>query len=251
MTKTETAEKKKPEEKKKRDHGLFREYFELIAETAVFVFFVMTFVVQAFQITTGSMEPTLLVGDFLLVNKLVYAPTVLPIEKKILPHRDLRRQDIIVFKFPNDLTKDYVKRVIGLPGDTLEIRDKTVFINGKPLDEKYKVHITPEVYSRSGISGSSTTTEIQLDNINRDNFGPLVVPAGHVFAMGDNRDNSFDSRFWGPLPIENIKGRPWLIYFSYRADKDTYVRTSFSDRIKKIVSFLPRARWRRILKVIH
>lgn len=251
MTKTQDTAPKKSEAKKKRDHGLFREYFELIAETAVFVFFVMTFVVQAFQIPTGSMEPTLLVGDFLLVNKLAYAPTVFPFEKAILPHRDIQHRDIIVFKFPNNLTQDYVKRVIALPGDTLEIKDKQVYINGKPQEEKYKVHIFPEVYSRNGMSGSSTTTEYQLDNINRDNFGPLVIPAGHVFAMGDNRDNSFDSRFWGPLPIDNIKGRPWLIYFSYRADRDTYQRTSLSDRIKKIVSFLPRARWRRMLKIIH
>ncbi len=250
MTKPEETEKK-PAAKKKRTHGLFREYFELIAETAVFVFFVMTFVVQAFQIPTGSMEPTLLVGDFLLVNKLVYAPTVYPFEKKILPHRDLKRQDIIVFKFPNDLTKDYVKRIIGLPGDTLEIKDKQVTINGRPLEEKYKVHIFPEVYSRNGVSGSSITTEVQLDSINRDNFGPITVPPGHVFAMGDNRDNSYDSRFWGPLPIEYIKGRPWLIYFSYRAERDSYQRTGLADRLKKIVSFLPRARWSRILKVIH
>ena len=250
MTKPEESAKKKTE-KKKRDRGLFREYFELIVETAVFVFFVMTFVVQAFQLPTGSMDPTLLVGDFLLVNKLVYAQTVLPVEKVILPHRNLKRGDIVVFKYPNDLTKDYVKRVIGLPGETLEIKDKQVFIDGRPLQEKYKVHIYPEVYSRNGVSGSSMTSDYQLDNINRDNFGPITVPAGHIFAMGDNRDNSSDSRYWGPLPLDNIKGRPWLIYFSYKADTDAYQRTSFSDRIKKIVSFLPRARWRRLLKVIH
>jgi len=251
MTKTEETTKKKPESKKKRDRGVFREYFELIAETAVFVFFVMTFVVQAFQIPTGSMEPTLLVGDFLLVNKLVYAHSDFPLEKAILPHRDLKRGDIVVFKYPNDLAKDFVKRVIGLPGETLEIKDKQVFINGRPLEEKYKVHIYPEVYSRNGMSGSSTTTEYQLDNINRDNFGPIVVPAGHIFAMGDNRDNSSDSRYWGPLPLDNIKGRPWLIYFSYKADRDSHLRTGFGDRIKKIVSFIPRARWGRILKVVH
>ena len=251
MTKPEDAAKKKADKKKKRDRGLFREYFELIAETAVFVFFVMTFVVQAFQIPTGSMEPTLLVGDFLLVNKLVYANTALPLEKTILPHRNLKRGDIVVFKYPNDLTKDYVKRVIGLPGETLEIRDKQVFINTKPLEERYKVHIYPEVYSRNGMSGSSTTTEYQLDNINRDNFGPVIVPAGHIFAMGDNRDNSSDSRYWGPLPLDNIKGRPWLIYFSYKADRNAHLRTSFGERVKKTVSFLPRARWRRILKVVR
>lgn len=251
MTKTQEETPKKKDGKRKRDRGVFREYFELIAETAIFVFFVMTFVVQAFQIPTGSMEPTLLVGDFLLVNKLVYAHTVFPFEKTVLPHRDLKRQDIVVFKWPNDLAKDYVKRVIALPGETLEVKDKRVFINGQPLEEKYKVHIDPQTYSRNGMSGFSTSSQYQLDNMNRDNFGPLVIPPGHVFAMGDNRDNSSDSRYWGFLPIDNIKGRPWLTYFSYKADKDPHLRTGLGDRLKRIASFLPRARWRRILKVVR
>ena len=211
----------------------------------------MTFVVQAFQIPTGSMETTLLVGDFLLVNKLVYAHTVFPFEKTILPHKDLKRQDIIVFKFPNDLTKDYVKRVIALPGDRFEVREKQVFVNGQPLEEKYKNHIDPQTFSRNGMSGSSMSSEYQMEFINRDNYGPLTIPPGHVFAMGDNRDNSSDSRYWGPLPLDNIKGRPWLIYFSYKSDRDPHLQTSFGDRLKRIVSFLPKARWRRILRVIH
>src|SRR5512137_719102 len=122
-------------DKNKRERSTFREYFELIAETAVFVFFVMTFVVQAFQIPTGSMEPTLLVGDFLLVNKFVYANTESPIDRALLPRRAIRRQDIVVFKYPNELNRDYVKRAIGLPGETVEIKNKQVFIDGKPLEE--------------------------------------------------------------------------------------------------------------------
>ena len=132
--------KEKPVEKRKRTKSVFREYFELIAETAVFVFFVMTFVVQAFQIPTGSMEPTLLVGDFLLVNKFVYDNGTRRSTGPLLPRRDIKRQDIIVFKYPNELSKDYVKRVIGLPGEKLEVRNKQVFINDQPLDEPYKVH---------------------------------------------------------------------------------------------------------------
>src|SRR5512143_2179369 len=120
-------------EKKKRDKSLFREYFELIAETAVFVFFVLTWVVQAFQIPTGSMEPTLLVGDFLLVNKFVYSNTDSAIDRALLPRRAIRRQDIVVFKYPNELNRDYVKRAIGFPGETVEIKDKTVLIDGKPI----------------------------------------------------------------------------------------------------------------------
>lgn len=231
------------EEKKKRTKSVFREYFELIAETAVFVFFVMTYVVQAFQIPTGSMEPTLLVGDFLLVNKLIYANTISPIEEKILPRRNIRRQDIIVFKWPNDLTKDFVKRAIGLPGEKLEIKNKQVYINDRPLEEKYKVHSDSDIRSANDASN--------YGNDPRDNFGPVIVPEGHIFAMGDNRDNSDDSRFWGFLPLNNLKGRPWLIYFSYQAERDAYQKTSFRDRLKKLVNFLPKARWRRILKVIR
>jgi len=231
------------QEKKKREKSVFREYFELIAETAVFVFFVMTFVVQAFQIPTGSMEPTLLIGDFLLVNKLVYASTASSIEEKILPRKAIRRQDIVVFKWPNDLAKDFVKRVIGLPGEKIEIKNKQAFVNDKPLDEKYKVHNDSQIISKNDY--------YHYDDTIRDNFGPVTVPAGHIFVMGDNRDNSADSRYWGFLPLTYVKGRPWMIYFSYRAERDAYLKTSLKDRLKKLVNFLPKARWRRILKVIH
>jgi signal peptidase I len=217
--------------------SVFREYFELIVETAVFVFFVMTFVVQAFQIPTGSMEPTLLVGDFLLVNKLVYAAAPTGLEQTVLPRRAIRRGDIVVFKYPNDLTKDYVKRAIGFPGETLEIKDKRVFINGAPLDEPYAHHSESLVMP----AGSDA----------RDNFGPVTVPAGSVFAMGDNRDNSQDSRYWGFLPESYIKGRPWTIYFSYKAESDAYQKTGIGDRLKKLINFLPKARWSRLFKVVR
>jgi signal peptidase I len=237
------VEAKKKKGAKKRDRSVFREYFELIAETAVFVFFVMTFIVQAFQIPTGSMEPTLLVGDFLLVNKLVYTNTDNPIDKLFLPRRPVRRQDIVVFKYPNELAKDFVKRVIGLPGETVEIRNKQVFINDKPLEEKYKVHNDSQVIGKSDY--------YQYSDSIRDNYGPVNVPAGHIFVMGDNRDNSADSRYWGFLPETYLKGRPWLIYFSYKAERDAYLKTGLRDRLKKIVSFIPRARWNRFFKIIH
>jgi signal peptidase I len=232
-----------PKEKKPRDKSLFREYFELIAETAVFVFFVMTFVVQAFQIPTGSMEPTLLIGDFLLVNKLVYTnpPTIL--EKTILPRRDIRRQDIVVFKYPKELNKDYVKRVIALEGEKLEIRDKQVYINDQPIAETYKVHNDSRVFAKDGY--------YHYDDAIRDNFGPVVVPPGHCFAMGDNRDSSYDSRYWSFLPMSYVKGKPWVIYFSYRAERDAYLKTSFGERVKKFATFLPKARWGRMLRIIH
>jgi len=230
-------------EKKPREKSLVREYFELIAETAVFVFFVMTFVVQAFQIPTGSMEPTLLVGDFLLVNKLVYTHSSNALDKAILPRRDIRRQDIVVFKFPRELNKDYVKRVIALEGEKLEIKEKQVYINDQPIIESYKVHNDSRVITKDGF--------YHYDDAIRDNFGPVVVPPGHCFVMGDNRDNSEDSRYWSFLPTDNIKGRPWVIYFSYRAERDAYTKTSFGERLKKFASFLPKARWGRMLRVIH
>ena len=232
-----------PGGKGRRGRSVVREYFELIAETAVFVFFVMTFVVQAFQIPTGSMEPTLLVGDFLLVNKFVYINTPSAIDKALLPRRAIRRQDIVVFKYPNDLTKDFVKRVIGLPGERIEIRNKQVFVNDKPLEEPYKVHNDSQIIAKNDLYQYSDTI--------RDNFGPVTVPPGHIFVMGDNRDNSADSRYWGFLPQANIKGRPWVIYFSYKAERDAYLKTGFRDRLKKIVSFLPKARWNRMLKIIR
>jgi signal peptidase I len=233
--------KKKKDESEKKDRRVIREYFELITETAVFVFFVMTFVVQAFQIPTGSMEPNLLVGDFLLVNKLVYRNTDDAVDRFLLPKRDVRRQDIIVFKYPEDLTKDFVKRAIGLPGDKIEIKKKQVFVNNAPLDEKYKFHSDSLTHSPN--DGSS--------DAQRDNFGPVTVPADSIFAMGDNRDNSLDSRYWGFVPISNIKGRPWIIYFSYEAETNAYQKTGLADRLKKIISFIPRARFKRLLKIIH
>jgi len=231
------------QEKKKRDKSVLREYFELIAETAVFVFFVMTFVVQAFQIPTGSMEPTLLIGDFLLVNKLAYTRPVLPLERMILPHKVIGRKDIVVFKYPKDLTKDFVKRVIGLEGEKVEIKDKQVYINDKPIEEPYKVHGDSQIYSKSDV--------YHYDDLIRDNYGPVVVPKGSLFVMGDNRDNSMDSRYWGFLPLSNIKGKPWVIYFSYGAERDAWQKTSVQARLKKIVSFIPKARWRRFLKIIN
>ncbi len=230
-------------EKRPRDKSVVREYFELIAETAVFVFFVMTFVVQAFQIPTGSMEPTLLIGDFLLVNKVVYSNPQFSLEKAILPRRDLRRQDIVVFKYPKELTKDYVKRIIALEGEKIEIKDKQVYVNDQPISEKYKVHNDSQVFSKNGY--------YRYDETIRDNFGPVVVPRDHCFVMGDNRDNSMDSRYWSFLPLSHIKGKPWFIYFSYQAERDAYLRTGLSEKLKKFVSFIPKARWSRLLRVIH
>jgi signal peptidase I len=227
----------------KKSQNFVREYFELIVETAVFVFFVLTFVVQAFQIPSGSMIPKLLIGDFLLVNKMAYVRPSSSFEGVLVPRKPIQRKDIVVFKWPRDLTKDFVKRVIGLEGEKVEIRAKQLYINDQPVDEPYKVHKDSPAYSKED--------QYQYDLAIGAEYGPVTVPPGHLFVMGDNRDDSADSRTWGFVPLANIKGRPWIIYFSYEAERDAYLKTSFRDRLKKIVSFLPKARWGRMLKIIN
>ena len=235
----------KSEEKKqkKKAQGVFREYFELIAETAIFVFFVMTFVAQASQVPTGSMENTMLIGDFLLVNKMAYKEPVLPFEGAVLPHKAIEHNDIVVFKSLEEPGKDLVKRVIGLPGDRIEIKNKQVLINGEPVAESFKLHKDDRIFQENGY--------YRYDDLIRDNFGPLDVPPGHYFVMGDNRDESYDGRYWGFLPFDHIKGRPWVIYFSYEAEDNTHLRTSLRDRLGRLAKYIPKARWGRILRTIH
>lgn len=184
-----------------------REYFESILVAVVLALFVRTFVFQAFKIPTGSMKPNLLVGDHLIVNKFIFAPTASPIERTLLPMRPIRRGDIIVFKFPEEPERDFIKRVIGLPGETLELRNQTVVINGQPLTEPYAHYLFPP------------SVDGQSDDIRRK-YGPVTVPDAHFFMMGDNRDDSQDSRFWGFLPQSYVKGRALFIYWSFDVPDD-------------------------------
>lgn len=234
--------KEKKEKKTKRTKSVFREYFELIVEVAVFVFFVMTFVTQASQVPTGSMENTILIGDFLLINKIAYGETVFSFEKKIMPSKNIETKDVVVFKSLQEEGKDLVKRVIAVAGDKIQIKEKQVFINDEPLAESYKMHKDKQIYSPGG--------EYRYDGVIRDNFGPVVVPPDHCFVMGDNRDSSYDSRFWGFLPYSSIKGRPWVIYFSYKAEDNSHLKTSLQERLTKLVQYIPQARWGRLLHVI-
>ena len=182
-----------------------REYFESIVIAVILALFIRTWVVQAFKIPTGSMEENLLIGDHLLVNKFVFAPTAGAAGEQLLPVGRVERGDILVFKFPEDPERDFIKRTIGLPGETIELRGRQVFIDGQPLDEPY-------------LQPAATTLPAGVTAIDgRDNFGPLEIPAGHYFMMGDNRDNSQDSRYWGPLPHGHLKGRAMVIYWSYDA----------------------------------
>ena len=183
--------------------SVFREYFESLVMAVGLALFVRTFVFQAFKIPTGSMEPNLLVGDHLIVNKAVFSPSATGLERAIMPRRDIRRGEVVVFKFPKDPSRDFIKRVIGLPGDQIELRRKKVYVNGQALDEPYAHFITP-----LSPEGDRRSSEL------REEYGPVTVPSGQYFVMGDNRDNSEDSRFWGFLPASYVKGKALFIYFS-------------------------------------
>jgi signal peptidase I len=176
-------------ELQRRTRSVWREYAEALTISVLVALAIRAFVVQAFVIPSGSMLPTLRIGDYLLVNKLVYL------------FRPIRRGDIIVFKFPRDETRDFIKRVVGLPGETLEIRDRQVFIDGKPLPEPYAVYSEPPLLRVS--------TPYHL--------APMVIPPDHLFVMGDNRDNSLDSRAWGLLEEAKVVGEASIIYFSVRS----------------------------------
>ncbi|HVO12299.1 MAG TPA: signal peptidase I [Vicinamibacteria bacterium] len=218
-----------------------REYLESIVVAVILALFIRTFAVQAFKIPTGSMQPNLLIGDHLLVNKLVYSPSAGPWEDWLLRKRPIERRHVVVFKFPEDPSRDFIKRVIGLPGETVEVRNKTVLVDGQPLVEPYAHFIEPPLRpdeeSRAGSAG--------------DNWGPQVVPAGHLFVMGDNRDNSRDSRFWGFLPRDQVKGRALLVYWSYEASGDEYRREGWVDWLKDTFSAFARTRWKRFFHVIR
>ncbi|HYM25056.1 MAG TPA: signal peptidase I [Vicinamibacterales bacterium] len=224
-----------------------REYFESIVIAVILAFFIRTFVVQAFKIPTGSMEENLLIGDHLLVNKFVLGPTESRLERLLLPVGTIKRGEVIVFKFPEQPDRDFIKRVIGLPGETVEMRDKKVYINGKPLDEPYVHFLLPP-------GSQSEFSEVTSFDV-RDRYGPVTVPPDHYFMMGDNRDNSQDSRYWGFLPRELVKGKALFIYWSYESGREDYEDESAGATVKGLVSvfahFFTRTRWDRMFHQIH
>jgi signal peptidase I len=221
-----------------------REYLESVVVAVILALFIRTFVVQAFKIPTGSMEPNLLIGDHLLVNKVIYSPSTLALEDRVLAKKPVQRGHVVVFKFPEDPTRDFIKRVIGLPGETVEIRDKTVFINGQALVEPYAHFLEPPLHRDDPEYG------LRSEGV-RDNWGPKVVPAGHLFVLGDNRDNSRDSRFWGFLPRDQVKGRALLVYWSYEASREEYHRTGYLDWLRDTLSAFGKTRWSRFFHLIR
>ncbi len=225
-----------------------REYFESIVIAVILALFVRTFVLQAFKIPTGSMENNLLIGDHLLVNKFVYAPTASRLERALLPIGTIRRGDVLVFKSPVEPDRDLIKRVIGLPGDRLEQKEKKLYINGQPLDEPYVFFLEPPKHN-SELSEASSTSDP------RENYGPVTVPPNQYFMMGDNRDNSLDSRYWGFMPADYVKGKAVLIYWSYESEREDYEDDSPSATIKGLASvfmhFFTKTRWDRLGHFIH
>ena len=220
-----------------------REYYEALLIAVIFVNFARIFAFQAFKIPTGSMEDNLKVGDHIIVNKFIYGPgTSLG---GLLPLREIRRGDIIVFRYPLQPETDFVKRVIGLPGDTVEVHDKVVSINGKPLDEPYVIHVDPAIWP----SKPQLPEQFRV----RDQFGPYIVGEGQYFAMGDNRDRSSDSRYWGTVPRSMIKGRAFMVYWSYEGTPSPPDASTFA-RVKELVSvaihFFTHTRWERTFFIV-
>jgi signal peptidase I len=222
--------------------------------TIILLLFGTTTLVQAFVIPTGSMEDTLLIGDHLLVDKLAYAPDG-PVSKFLLPYSPIKRGDIIVFRYPVDVSQTYVKRAVGIPGDRIRIVNKEVYRNGVRVTEPYVFHKTDYIDSyRDNFPGEPNTrvSDTALEMLDKHEVnGEIVVPPDRYFAMGDNRDSSFDSRYWGFVPRENIIGKPLIIYWSYDAPTEALASSSISldHALDLVQNFFTKTRWRRTFKL--
>ncbi len=229
------------------EKSFLEESLEVLLIAVIFALFARTYVLQAFKIPTGSMEENLLVGDHILVNKFVYGRTATPLERALLPMRPIRRGDVVVFKYPEDPTRDFIKRCVGLPGDTVEIVDKQLYLNGKAVaDASYTYHADGRTFARgSAPTGWSV----------RDSFGPYVVPPAHYFCLGDNRDNSRDSRVWGPVPESHVKGRAFMIYWSTAEGGETTEWPGLAGKLRQLGRLARRfagaTRWERTFEIVR
>jgi signal peptidase I len=244
-------------------HTSLREYIESLLVTIILALFGTSFVVQAFKIPSQSMEPTLLIGDHLLVNKFIFGGNGAWYEK-ILPYRAIRRGDVIVFKFPFDDHPHYVKRVIGLPGDRVKISDQQVFVNGQELKEPYVVHDPAAPYDPFGDS-FPPTSEHFLRRLVRPEWADqilnyvqgddIVVPPNKYFVMGDNRDRSWDSRYWGFVDRNAVMGAPMIIYWSIDSPDDAVDEETIGQRVRDVSSALThlrsRTRWQRMFHEVR
>lgn len=225
--------------------------------TIILLLFGTTTLVQAFVIPTGSMEDTLLIGDHLLVDKLAYAPPG-PVTKFVLPYTPVKRGDIIVFRYPVDINQTFVKRCIGVPGDRIRLVNKQLILNGKQVYEPYVYHKTEYIDSYRDNFPSEPNAHLLGSApdmlLNHVQNGDVVVPPGDYFAMGDNRDSSLDSRYWGFVPRDNIIGKPLVIYWSYDASTEALADPSifnWSHLLDMFEHFPTKTRWNRTLRLVH
>lgn len=225
------------------------------AVTIILLLFGTTFLIQAYVIPTGSMEDTLLVGDHLLVDKLADAPPG-SVTSHLLPYREPHRGDIIVFRYPVDISQTFVKRCIGVPGDHIRLVDKNLILNGKAVKEPYVYHKAEyfdpyrDEFPIPNVHIPSPASDMLRNHVVN---GEVVVPPGYYFAMGDNRDFSSDSRYWGFVPRANIIGKPLIIYWSYDAPTEDLTNTTISVRhiLDLLEHFPTKTRWKRTLRLIH
>jgi signal peptidase I len=254
------GKKEKPKDEKPRETTV--EFLASLAGVLVTGLFIITFVIQAFEIPSSSMENTLLIGDHVFVNRVQFSPATRWIGP-LLPYREPRRGDIVVFLSPAEPDLYVVKRIVGIPGDRIHLRDGAVYRNGEKLNESYVLNTGADSYNpyRDNFPAvpppeySNVTDFWKLTMPQHIDNGELVVPAASYFAMGDHRDVSYDSRYWGFIPKENIIGRPMFIYWSFETPENQYQQKEISQRLfflaHVVIHFFDETRWRRSLKVVR
>jgi signal peptidase I len=254
------GKKEKPKDEKPRETTV--EFLASLAGVLVTGLFIITFVIQAFEIPSSSMENTLLIGDHVFVNRVQFSPATRWIGP-LLPYREPRRGDIVVFLSPAEPDLYVVKRIVGIPGDRIHLRDGAVYRNGEKLNESYVLNTGADSYNpyRDNFPAvappeySNVTDFWKLTMPQHIDNGELVVPAASYFAMGDHRDVSYDSRYWGFIPKENIIGRPMFIYWSFETPENQYQQKEISQRLSflahVVIHFFDETRWRRSLKVVR
>ena len=226
-----------------------REYFEALLIAGIFLGFTNTFLIKTFYIPSGSMEETLLIGDHLFVNRYLFGSTSSPWEQRLTPLRDVRRGDVVIFRSLESPTTDLVKRCVGLPGDEIQIVDKQLLVNGVAVDD--------DNYASRTDSGRTFPNRRYIDPLYRvrDNYGPYVVPEDHFFFLGDNRDHSRDSRYWGAVPRHYLKGRALMIYWSFGGDVPDGQWVSYGHKLKQVLrtggNFFTKTRWNRSFHLVR